>query len=121
MRFSMKHVHLLSIIIHWMVSGVAVMLTAYLIRGFQVSGFVSALIAAVVIGIANAILWPALMLLTLPINILTLGFFTFVVNGALLKICAWVVPGFEVKTWGAAIFGSMILSLVSAVLHYILV
>ena len=97
------------------------MLTAYLVRGFEVKNFVSALITAVVIGLANVLVWPLLIFLTLPINILTFGLFTFVVNGMVLKICAAVMPGFKIKTWGAAILGAIVLSLVGAGLHYVLV
>ena len=107
-------------IIHLVVSALSLMLTAYLVPGFKVAGFTSALITAVVIGIANVVIWPILIFLTLPLNILTLGLFTFVVNGALLKICAAVLPGFEIKSWGAAIFGAVVLAVVSMGLHYLL-
>jgi putative membrane protein len=108
-------------LIHWAVSALAVMLTAYLVRGFRVSGFGAALLAAVVIGVANVVIWPVFIFLTFPINILTLGLFTFVVNGAVLKLCAALLPGFEIKTWSAAIFGAIVLSLTSTGLHYLLV
>jgi putative membrane protein len=97
------------------------MLTAYLVRGFKVTGFWSALLAAFVIGLANVVLWPLFIFLTLPINILTFGLFTFVVNGAVLKLCAALLPGFEIKTWGAAIFGAIVLSVCSTGLHYLIV
>jgi putative membrane protein len=112
---------LLFISLHWLVSGVALLVTAYLVRGFDVRSLTSSLVAAVVIGIANAIIWPILMVLTMPINVVTLGLFTFVVNGIVLRICAAVLYGFEIRSWGAAIFGSIILSVVSGMLHYILV
>lgn len=107
-------------ILHWLVSGLAVLLTAMIIPGFKVSGYISACIAALVIGLANAVLWPLLIILTLPLNILTLGLFTFVVNGMVLKICAWFLPGFEISSWFSAIFGAIALSLVSLVLHSVL-
>lgn len=107
-------------ILHWLVSGLAVLITAWMIPGFRVSGFISACIAALVIGLANAVLWPLLIILTLPLNILTLGLFTFVVNGMVLKICAWALPGFEISSWFSAIFGAIALSLVSLVLHSVL-
>lgn len=97
------------------------MLTAYLVRGFRVKSFGSALITAIVIGLANVIIWPLLIFLTLPINILTLGLFTFVVNGAVLRICAAILPGFAIETWGAAIFGSIVLSITGTLLHYFLI
>jgi putative membrane protein len=103
------------------VSGLAVFLTAKLVAGFEIKGFFTACIAALVIGLANAIIWPVLFFLTLPINILTLGLFTFVINGAVLKICAAILPGFKLESWLSAIFGSIVLSIVAMLLHYILV
>jgi putative membrane protein len=108
-------------LLHWAVSAFALICTAYLVRGFKVKGFFSALIAAFVIGLANAVIWPVLIFLTLPINFLTLGLFTFVVNGAVLRLSAAVLPGFQIDSWLAAIFGSIILSLVSTGLHYFLI
>jgi putative membrane protein len=108
-------------LIHWFVSALALMTTAYLVRGFQVDSFLAALMAAIVIGIANVFIWPVLIFLTLPLNVLTLGLFTFVVNGIVLKICAAAMPGFSIKSWGSAIFGAIILSVVGMLLHSILI
>lgn len=108
-------------ILHWLVSGLAVLITSKLIKGFEISGFFSALMAALLIGFANAILWPVLFFLTLPLTILTLGLFAFVVNGIVLKICAAVLPGFEIHGWLSAIFGAIVLSLVSLLLHSVLI
>lgn len=108
-------------LLHWAVSALSLMVTAYLVRGFKVKSFGSALAAAFVIGIANVLIWPILIFLTLPLNVLTLGLFTFVVNGMVLRICAVVLPGFAVESWGAAIFGAIILSLTGTLLHYLLV
>jgi putative membrane protein len=107
--------------LHWLISGLAVFLTSKFIPGFRVSGFIVACIVALLIGLANAVLWPVLFFLTLPINILTLGLFTFVLNGALLKICAALMPGFEIKSWWSAIFGAIVLSLLSVALHYFII
>jgi putative membrane protein len=112
---------LLFYLIHWLVTGLAVLVTAKIVPGFKVSSYKDALIAAVIIGIANIVLWPILILLTLPLNILTLGLFTFVVNGAILKICAYILDGFDITSWFAAIIGAIVLSLVSMALHYILI
>lgn len=106
--------------VHWIVSAVALLLTSKIMPGFKVSNLASAFIAAVVIGIANAIIWPVLIFLTLPINILTLGLFTFVVNGAVLKICAAILKGFDITSWWSAIFGAILLSLISAAFHWII-
>ena len=104
-------------LIHWFVSALALMLTAYLVKGFKVSSFVSALITAVVIGFVSILIRPLLLFLTLPLNILTLGLFTFVVDGIILKLCAAILPGFKIDTWGSAIFGALVLALCSALLH----
>ncbi|MBS1958159.1 MAG: phage holin family protein [Bdellovibrionales bacterium] len=105
-------------LIHWLVSALALLITAKLMPRFIVKSFGDAMIAAVVIGIANAVVWPILIVLTLPINILTLGFFTFAVNGAVLKICAAILKGFEIDGWLPAIMGSIVLSIVGAVLRF---
>jgi len=107
-------------LLHLVVSAFALMITAFIMRGFEVKSFFTALIASVVIGVANAVIWPILIFLTLPINVLTLGLFTFVVNGMVLKICAAVIPGFQIKTWFAAIVGAIILSVVGTGMHYLL-
>jgi putative membrane protein len=112
---------LIATVIHWFLSAGALLITAHLVKGFQVSSFTAALIAAVIIGIANILVWPILIVLTLPLNILTLGLFTFVVNGIVLRLCSALVSGFDIKSWGAAIFGSIVLSLVSLVLHLVFV
>ena len=107
-------------LIHLSITAVSLMLTAYFLKGFRVGSFVSALIAALVIGFMNAIIRPILLILTLPLNIVTLGLFTFVVNGIVLKLCAAFVPGFDIEGIGTAILGSIILTIVSAVLNYLL-
>lgn len=100
--------------IKWLISALAVLITAKIIPGIRVASFGSAMIAAIMIGIVNAVLWPVLIFLTLPINILTFGLFTFVINGAVLKIAASLISGFQVNGWISAIFGSIILSIVQA-------
>lgn len=112
---------MLYILIHWIVSAFAMMLTAYLVRGFKIRSFTSALFACFVIGIADVLVRPILLFLTFPLNILTLGLFTFVVNGIVIKLCAAVVPGFDVDGWGSAIFGALVLAIVGTGLHYLLV
>lgn len=108
-------------LLHWIVSAAALLVTSKIIPGFKVTSFVSALWAAVVIGLANIVIWPLLMFLTLPINILTLGLFTFVVNGIVLKICAALIKGFDISGWLPAILGAVVLAIVSTLLHYFIV
>lgn len=112
---------LLFYFIYWAVSAVAVLITSKIIPGFKVSGFWAALFAAVLIGLVNTFIWPVLFFLTLPINVLTLGLFTFVINGIIIKIAAALLPGFEVTGWGAAILGALIFSIINAGLHFVVV
>ncbi len=107
--------------IYWTVSALAVFITAKVIPGFKVRGFWAAFIAAVVIALVNTFIWPFLILLTLPINILTLGLLTFVINGAVIKMAAAILEDFEVKSWWSAIFGALALSIINAFLHLVLV
>jgi putative membrane protein len=109
----------LELLAQWLISAFSLLIVAYLIQGFRVRNFVAALFAALVIGAVNAVLWPLLIFLTLPINILTLGLFTFVVNGMVLKIAAALMPGFEIKGWIPAIFGSIVLSVVGGLLRWV--
>lgn len=114
----MENQSFVGMLVHWAVSAFSLLLTSKVIPGFKVDGFGAALWAAVVIGVANILIWPILIFLTLPINVLTLGLFTFVVNGAVLKICAALIKGFEITGWLAAIFGAVVLSLVGTLFHY---
>lgn len=100
-------------ILQWLVSGLAVIVTAYLLPGVQVENFFAALVTALVLGLVNAFLRPVLILLTLPLNILTLGLFTLVINALLVMLAATIVPGFSVQGfWSALLFG-IVLAVIS--------
>ncbi|MFC1821358.1 phage holin family protein [Thermodesulfobacteriota bacterium] len=101
------------ILIRWLILTAAITLASFLMPGIRVSGFFSAFFAAAILGILNAFFRPILLLLTLPINILSLGLFTFVINAMLLKMASSVISGFEVYGFWSAVFGSLIISLVS--------
>ncbi len=102
------------LLVRWLLLTISIMITSYLLRpDIEVAGFFSAFFAAMVLGVLNALFRPILLFITLPINILTLGLFTFVINALLLKMVSGVVPGFYVHGFWAAIFGSLIISLVS--------
>lgn len=101
------------LLLRWLVLCVAIMVAAYLFPGIQVSGFGSALVAALVLGFLNAFFRPILFLLTLPINVLTLGLFTFVINAFLLMMTSGVIGGLVVEGFGSALLGSLIISVVS--------
>lgn len=106
----------MNIIIRWVINALALYATAWLLDGVHVSGFGAALVAAAVLAIVNAIIRPVLILLTLPVNVLTLGLFTFVINGGLLLLVSRVVRGFEVSGLLTAVVASLILTVISAIL-----
>jgi putative membrane protein len=99
--------------IRWLILTAAIIFASYIMDGIHVSGFFSAFFAAAILGILNAVFRPILIILTLPINILSLGLFTFVINALLLKMASGVITGFDVYGFWSAIFGSLIISLVS--------
>ena len=101
----------------WLLLTISIIVTSYLVDGIHVTSFFSAFFAAAVLGILNALFRPILIVITLPINILTLGLFTFVINALLLKMASGVVPGFYVQGFWSAVFGSLIISLVSWMLN----
>lgn len=100
-------------IIHWIVSALAILIAAYLIPGIDVT-LVGALVLAVVLALINVFLKPLILLLTLPINIVTLGLFSLVVNALLIMLAGMIVPGFTVDGFWAAFFFSIVVSLVTA-------
>lgn len=107
----------MSLIINWLISAVAIIITSYLLPGVRLAGFTTALIVAVVLGIINAVIKPILLILTLPINILTLGLFTLVINALIIMLAANIVPGFRVDGFWWALLFSIILSIINSLLH----
>jgi putative membrane protein len=105
------------LLIRWLILTASILVTSYLLKGIVVGSFLSAFSAAAVLGILNALLRPVLIILTLPINILTLGLFTFLINAFLLKVVAGVIPGFDVQGFWTAVFGALIISIVSWALN----
>ena len=101
------------LLVRWLTLTAAILVSAYLIDGIRVDGFFSALCAAALLGIFNAVLRPLFLLLTLPVNILSLGLFTFVFNAVLLKMVSGLIRGFDVQGFGPALVGSLVISLVS--------
>ena len=104
-------------IISLLVQAIAVFLTSYILPGVYVDGFGTALLVALVLGIVNAIIRPILLLFTLPLNILTLGLFTFVINALMIQLVDALVGGFAVGGFINALLFSLVLSLISGVLH----
>jgi putative membrane protein len=103
--------------LRWLTLTFAIVLASYLLDGVQVSGFLSAVGAAAILGILNAFFRPIALILTLPINVLSFGLFTFVINAVMLKMASGVISGFEVHGFWTAVFGALIISLVSFALN----
>ncbi|MBW2492333.1 MAG: phage holin family protein [Deltaproteobacteria bacterium] len=101
------------IFLRWLILTFSIIATSYLIDGIEVSGFLSAFFAAAILGILNAFFRPILLILTLPVNILSLGLFTFVINAVVLMMVSGMISGFEVYGFWSAMFGSLLISLVS--------
>ncbi len=106
----------MTLLFRWLIMAVSIMITAHLIPGVTVSGFFASLGIAFFLGIVNILIRPILILVTLPINILTLGLFTFVINALLILLVSAVVKGFGVSGFWAAMLFSIILSLINYVL-----
>jgi putative membrane protein len=112
---------MLRMLLHWVVSALAVWITSRLVPGFYVDGASAALIAAVVIGLINATLGIFFKVITLPLTILTLGLFWFVVNAIMLELASNFVPGFHIRSFAAAFWGAIVLGLVNMILKWLLV
>ena len=108
------------LLMRWLISALAFLALPHIISGIAVSGFKTALILALLWGLVNITVRPILIILTLPFTILTLGIFTFVINGFLLWLLGGVVKGFEVHGFWVAILGALFLSLVSTFSHWAL-
>jgi len=110
----------MGLLIRWLIQTIAILTASYLLEGIHVSGFFPAFFAAALLGILNALFRPVLLILTLPINILSLGLFTFFINAFLLKMVSGVIPGFDVHGFWTSVFGALIISAVSAVLNLVI-
>ena len=107
----------MGILINWIISALAVVITSYFLKGVHLDSFVTALLVALVLGIVNAIIKPVLFVLTLPITIITLGLFTLVINALMILLTDALVAGFSVDNFWWALLFSLVLSIVNAVLH----
>ena len=104
----------------WILSALALLLVAHIVPGFDVGSFGAALVAAVVVGLANATLGLLLKVLTFPLTIFTLGIFWFVINAFMLKLAASLVPGFMIQGFLPAFLGAVVLSLINIVKRLII-
>lgn len=104
----------MSMLAHWLLSAVALMIVAYVVPGFHVSGIMAALFAALLVGFVNATLGLVLKVVTLPLTVITLGLFWLIVNALMLLLAAAIAPGFSIEGFGPAFWGGVLLSLVNA-------
>jgi putative membrane protein len=107
-------------LLHWLVTAIALGAAAYLVPGIHITSGPVLIIAALVLGFVNAIVRPVLVVLTLPLTVLTLGIFFFIVNGAAFGLAAALVPGFTVASLGSAILGAVVVALVSSVFTWLI-
>jgi putative membrane protein len=105
------------LLIKWLLSALALLAVTYIYHGVQISGFTSALIAAAVIGLLNMIVRPVLVVLTLPVTIVTLGLFLFVINALIFWAASGLLGGFVVNGFVAALIGSLIYSLIGVIIE----
>lgn len=105
------------ILANWLLSALAIFIAAEIIPGFTVDNFTTALIVALILGIVNAIIKPILIILTLPINILSLGLFTFVINALMILLVDYLVSGFTVEGFIPALIAAFILWIVSIIIN----
>ena len=111
---------MLSLLARWILNAAALLLVAYLYPGVAVTSFFAAAVAALVLGLVNAVVRPILVLLTLPVTVLTLGLFLFVINALLFWLVAEIVPGFQVTGFVASLVGSVLYSLVTLITSWLL-
>jgi putative membrane protein len=100
-------------IISWLIRTLAIIVAAYIVPGVTVRTFWIALVAAIVLGIVNVLIRPFILILTLPINILTLGLFTLVINALMVLLVSAIVPGFQIRNFGSALLFAIVLWLIN--------
>lgn len=106
------------IFLHWLLAAIAIIIAAYILPGITITGFFVALVVALVLGFLNTFIKPILVLLSLPIEIITFGLFTFVINALLVLLTSAIVPGFHVNGFWWALLFSLIVSLVTTMFNH---
>ena len=110
----------MKLLLHWLLSAIALLIVSRLVSGFEVTGIGPALIAALVIGLLNATVGLLLKIITFPISILTLGLFLLVINALIIRLAAPLVPGFHVTGWIPAFVGAAVLAILGMIFRAIL-
>lgn len=112
---------MLVLLIRLLLNALVIFFVAHMIRGVEIKGFGTAIVVSVILGIMNILVRPVLLILTLPITVLTLGLFIFVLNGLLLWAVSTIVPGFAIHSFFAAFLAAFLISLGSLLLSFFLV
>jgi putative membrane protein len=102
-----------SLVLRWLIITAAILISSYVVQGIRVSGFLSALLTAAILGFLNLYIRPLVIILTLPINIITLGLFTLVINALMLLLASVLSPSFDVEGFWPALLGALVISAVS--------
>jgi putative membrane protein len=108
---------MVKLIVKWLLSATALLFVAYVYSGVEIKSFGAALLAALVIGLFNSVVRPVLVLLTLPVTLITLGLFLFIINALMFWAAASVLEGFHVTGFGAALIGSLLYSLLGVLIE----
>lgn len=104
---------MINLLLKWVLLALSITLIAWIIPGIRVENFISAMFVCIIIALINTFIKPILQVITLPINIMSLGIFSLVLNALLLMLAGWIAPGFEVDGFLNALFGSILLSLLA--------
>lgn len=108
---------MISLIARWVLNALALYIVARILPGIHLTDFGSALVAVVIIGLVNALIKPILFLLTLPVTVITFGLFALVLNALMLMLASSVTPGFKIDGFATALLGSILLSIITTILH----
>ena len=107
------------LLVNWLLSAISLLIVANVIRGFEISGFGTALIAAIAVGLVNATIGFFLKVVTFPLTVITLGLFWLIINALMLKLAAALVPGFNIHGFLPALFGAIVLTIVNLCLRFL--
>lgn len=106
-------------LLRWLLNTLVLLLVSYIVPGIEFASFWSALITSLVFGLINALVRPLIILLTLPVNILTLGIFTLIINACMLMLASSIVKGFQVANFTAAFWGALVYWIIVTIINYI--
>jgi putative membrane protein len=107
------------LLVNWLLTALSLLIVAHVIRGFEISGFGTALIAAIAVGLVNATIGFFLKVVTFPLTVITLGLFWLIINALMLKLAAALVPGFNIHGFLPALFGAIVLTIVNLCLRFL--